>query len=297
MKPCFGYIRVSTQKQGDGASLEAQKDAITGFASQNNLQITRWFEEKETASKIGRPLFGGMMNALASGEAEGLILHKVDRTSRNFTDWSRLHEIAKLGVNVFFAADSLDFGTRGGQLLADIQMALAADYSRNLSQEVKKGLYGRIKNGIYPFTAPIGYLDTGGGNLNIIDPVKGPLVKRAFELYATGEYSLDSLTVEMHARGLMRLSGRPIVRQTLETILNNFFYCGKMRITGKLYQGGHDTLVSTALFRRVQTIKGAKYGKKCTKHGHLYRGLFRCGLFQTLVCSPARTALGLKSRP
>ena len=132
MKPCFGYIRVSTQKQGDGASLEAQKDAITGFASQNNLQITRWFEEKETASKIGRPLFGGMMNALAAGEAEGLILHKVDRTSRNFTDWSRLHEIAKLGVNVFFAADSLDFGTRGGQLLANIQMALAADYSRNL---------------------------------------------------------------------------------------------------------------------------------------------------------------------
>ena len=52
MKTCFGYIRVSTQKQGEGVSLEAQKDAIVAFASRQNLTISRWFEEKETAAKV-----------------------------------------------------------------------------------------------------------------------------------------------------------------------------------------------------------------------------------------------------
>ncbi|MCB1357960.1 MAG: recombinase family protein [Maritimibacter sp.] len=53
MKACFGYIRVSTQKQGAGVSLEAQKDAIEAFAARQDLQVTRWFEERQTAAKGG----------------------------------------------------------------------------------------------------------------------------------------------------------------------------------------------------------------------------------------------------
>ena len=79
MKPCFGYIRVSTQKQGEGVSLEAQKDAITAFASRNDLTVIRWFEEKETAAKSGRPVFNQMMRLLREGKAKGLIMHKIDR--------------------------------------------------------------------------------------------------------------------------------------------------------------------------------------------------------------------------
>ena len=94
MKPCFGYIRVSTARQGDGASLEAQKDAITGFASQNNLTITEWFEEQETASKTGRPIFDSMLRDLGRGAAAGVVMHKIDRSSRNYSDWARLHDLA-----------------------------------------------------------------------------------------------------------------------------------------------------------------------------------------------------------
>ncbi len=55
MHTYFGYVRVSTQKQGEGVSLEAQREAITAFAERNQLTITDWFEEKETAAKRGRP--------------------------------------------------------------------------------------------------------------------------------------------------------------------------------------------------------------------------------------------------
>lgn len=186
-KPCFGYIRVSIKEQADGASLDAQKDAITAFASQNNLLVTKWFEEQETASKAGRPLFEEMRQQLLRGLAEGVIIHRIDRSSRNFTDQAHIDELSKHGTKVFFAADGLDFESTGGRLMADIQMVLAAHYSRNLSFEVKKGLYGRIKQGQYPFRAPIGYLDNGEGQVKTVDPIKGPLVKLAFELYCSGE--------------------------------------------------------------------------------------------------------------
>lgn len=276
MKPCFGYIRVSTARQGDGASLEAQKDAIAGFASQNNLTITEWYEEQESAAKAGRPVFDAMMRALARGQADGVVMHKIDRSSRNYADWARLDEVSRLGVKVFFAADSLDFDTRGGRLLADIQMALAADYSRNLSLEVKKGLYGRVKHGIYPFRAPLGYLDTGGGNLKTIDPIKGPLVRLAFELYGTGEYSLTSLTEEMRRRGLKGYGDRPVVRRNIDTMLRNPFYCGQMLVGGKLYPGAHEPLVSVAAFQRIAAVKAGRTQKKSTKHTFLYRGLLHC---------------------
>ena len=188
-----------------------------------------------------------------------------------------------VGVKVYFAADSLDFDTRGGRLLADIQMALAADYSRNLSIEAKKGLYGRLKQGIYPFRAPIGYLNNGGGKLKTIDPAKALLVKELFRLYLTGDYSITSLTAEMQGRGLKGNGGRPVVRRNVATILNLPFYCGQMKVLDKLYDGKHERLISVADWRRIQRIKGNRYAKKSTKHGHLFRGLITCGDCQRIL--------------
>ena len=126
MKPCVGYIRVSTQKQGEGVSLEAQKDAITAFASRNDLTVTKWFEEKETAAKSGRPVFTGMLKKLKQGKAQGVIIHKIDRSARNLRDWAMFSELPDAGVSVYVATESLDFNSRGGRLTADIQAVVAA---------------------------------------------------------------------------------------------------------------------------------------------------------------------------
>ena len=67
MKKCFGYTRISTVKQGDGVSLEAQRDAIEGYASRRQIIITKWFEEKETAAKQGRRVFNRMIQELKQG--------------------------------------------------------------------------------------------------------------------------------------------------------------------------------------------------------------------------------------
>ncbi|HFD86328.1 MAG TPA: recombinase family protein, partial [Gammaproteobacteria bacterium] len=226
MKPCFGYIRVSTAKQGEGASLEAQKDAITVFASQNNLKVTQWFEEKETAAKSGRPVFNKMLRLLRKGEATGLIMHKIDRSARNLKDWAIVSELPDEGVDVYIATETLDFRSRGGRLTADIQAVIAADYIRNLRSETLKGLNQRLKQGLYPFRAPIGYLDNGAGKPKTPDPIKAPLIKLMFDLYNSGQYSYRSLQAEINQRGLRNHANSPISLTGIETILKNPFYIG-----------------------------------------------------------------------
>jgi site-specific DNA recombinase len=279
MKPCFGYIRVSTAKQGEGASLDAQRDAITAFASRENLNIVRWFEEKETAAKRGRPIFNQMIRQLKRGAARGLIMHKIDRSARNLRDWSVITELPDADIDVHIATETLDFRSRGGRLTADIQAVIAADYIRNLREETIKGLNGRLKQGLYPFRAPIGYLDNGGGKPKSPDPIKAPLIKKMFTLYAGGSFSLRLLQVEMERLGLKSHVGKPLTLSSVAATLSNPFYTGIIEIkrTGKTWQGIHPPLISMRVFQQVQDRKAGRAGKKVTRHNHLFRGLFRCG--------------------
>jgi DNA invertase Pin-like site-specific DNA recombinase len=154
MKPVYAYIRVSTAKQGEGVSLQEQREAIDRYAEKNALNIVSCFEERETAAKRGRPVSSGMLSLLRKGKATGVVIHKIDRSARNLRDWADLGQLIDEGVDIHFAHESLDLHSRGWRLSADIQAVIAADYIRNLRQATKKGFYGRLKQGIYPLAAP-----------------------------------------------------------------------------------------------------------------------------------------------
>lgn len=280
MKRCFGYIRVSTVKQGEGVSLEAQKEAIQAFADRNAIEIIEWFEEKVTAAKQGRPLFNTMMRQLKQGRADGLVIHKIDRSARNFADWAKIGDLQDQGVDVHFATESLDFSSRGGRLTADIQAVIAADYIRNLREETIKGIEGRLKQGLHPGNAPFGYLNNGRGKLKTPDPKRAPLIRKMFELYASGRYSIRSLQTEMALLGLTKSDGKPLSKNSVLNILDNPFYCGiiRMKSRGKTYPGIHRKLISATLFEQVQDVRAGRTTKKKTKHDYCYRGLFRCSL-------------------
>ena len=163
MKSYIGYIRVSTVKQGTkGVSLQEQRDAILRYAERNQLPIALWLEETETAAKQGRPIFNRALTLLRKGEAQGIILHKLDRGARNLRDWASIGELSDQGVEIHFVTESLDLQSRGGRLSADIQAVVAADYIRNLREETRKGFWS-FETGPLSLRAPLAYLDQGAG--------------------------------------------------------------------------------------------------------------------------------------
>ena len=196
----------------------------------------------------------------------------------NLRDWTDIGELSDQGVEVHFVTESLDLQSRGGRLSADIQAVVAADYIRNLRDETRKGFYGRLKQGLYPLRAPLGYLDQGKGKAKIIDPVMGPLVRKAFELYGTGGYSLETLGEQLNRLGLRNHNGGKVSKSGLSTLLNNSFYIGVIRIrkTGESYIGIHDQTVGKALFDRVQGVLTGKINAHSQRHTFEFRRMLSC---------------------
>lgn len=279
MKRFYAYIRVSTVKQGEqGISLQEQRSAIEVYAQRQDFAIVEWFEEMETAAKRGRPMFSKMLGQLRRGHVDGVVIHKIDRSARNLKDWSDIGELIDKGIDVRFAHESLDMQSRGGRLTADIQAVIAADYVRNLRDEVRKGYYGRLKQGFYPLAAPLGYLDQGKAKAKTHDPVKAPMVRQVFELYATGTVSLKELKSEMFARGLRNKRNGAVTVEGLSGILRNPFYMGIIRIrkTNEVFQGVHQPIVDRSLFDRVQAVLDGRLSARTQKHDFVFRRLIRC---------------------
>jgi site-specific DNA recombinase len=275
----FAYIRVSTVKQGEhGSSLQEQRDAITNFAARHGLQIATWFEERETAAKIGRREFSRMVAALKKKKASGVIFHKIDRSARNLKDWSSVQDLADIGIDVRFTQESINLGSNEGKLTGDFLAVISAHYIRNLREEVRKGIRGRLKQGLYPFKAFTGYLDQGGGKPKIPDPERAPFICMAFELYSTGKFSLYSLTEKLYERGFRSNTGKKVGVNRLAEILRNPFYIGiiRMKGSGESYIGVHEAIVPKSLFSRVQDLLDGKLNARPFVHDFLFRRMVAC---------------------
>lgn len=288
MKQYFAYTRVSTARQGEhGVSLQEQRSEIERYARQKDLAISEWFEERVTAAKLGRTIFGGMIKRLRRGDAAGVIIHKIDRSARNLRDWVDIAQLTDDGIEVHFTREALDLQSASGRLSADVQAVVAANYVRNLREETIKGFYGRLKQGLYPMAAPIGYLDCGAGKPKAVDPERGRLIRMAFELYASQEHSQESLTQEMNRLGLRTKSGLPVSKNTLAGVLSNSFYYGVIQIqkNNQSFAGIHQPLISRQLFDTVQDVlHGRSVRSKAAHREYLFSRLIRCeGCNRSLV--------------
>jgi site-specific DNA recombinase len=147
----------------------------------------------------------------------------------------------------------------------------------------------KAKMGGWPTKAPIGYLNIrkkiAGKNIAkvVLDPERALLVREAFRLYATGEYSIPELQATMHAKGLTspyaRRPGAPVSVSKLAELLANPFYVGVVQWGGVRYPGQHKPLIPQSLFERVQATLRSRdvAGVRQRRHEHYLKGLLHCG--------------------
>jgi site-specific DNA recombinase len=160
---------------------------------------------------------------------------------------------------------------------------MAKNYIDNLSEETRKGMLEKAEQGIWPSYAPLGYLNVDGANGKRTiqpDPQLAPIIRKMFEWYATGEYSLAEVTKKAQAAGMIfRKSGNPVPKATIHKTLHNRIYTGDFDFDGRTYRGSYEPIISRELWQRVQEIIQRRLGRRRQKQKHdfAFSGLIACG--------------------
>lgn len=280
----FTYRRVSTTEQAEGGSLNEQRRLIEEFCRNKNIDIVEVVEDIQTAASTGRENFEKMMRRLKRGQADGVVFHKVDRSTRNYRDWQTISELMDRGIYVAFAGEGLESTNPSGRFCMDVHATMAVHYIRNLKQEIHKGISGRVRQGLCPWPAPLGYLNNAGGRdaskkcFKDLDPQRAPLIREMFELYVSRRYTLKALATEMASRGLRNQRGKVVDYRRIGPMLDNPFYTGLIPYDGELFPGKHEPIISAALWKRVQELRSRKTNVEVIKYNFLFRQLLRCGI-------------------
>lgn len=210
---------------------------------------------------------------------------KTDRLYRNFKDYVTLEDydlevhLVKEGTIISKDSKSHD------KFIHGIKVLMAKNYIDNLSEEIKKGLHEGLEEGYWPFNPPYGY-KRGEKKCLYIDATKVLFVQRAFELFATGRYSLRKLAEKLFEDGYYYLSSSPKITQcVLEGMLKNVIYTGQMKCHGTIYQGKHPAIVSFDTFNKTQQAFKKVNKSKVRKNFHfLYPGLAKCAVCGYSMC-------------
>ncbi len=308
------YIRVSTRGQAErdghkeGFSIPAQRSAIRHKAEDLGALVVKEFVERgQTGTTTDRPELRRMLAYVKDNPVDYAIVHKLDRLARSRAgdiDINRALEATK--VRLVSTTENID-DSPSGMLLHGIMSAIAEFYSRNLAAEVLKGMQQKAQYGGTPGRAPIGYLnrrtiDNRRHEVRdvILDTQRAPLVQEAFQLYATGEWTLVELAQHLTQSGLCsrqtaRQASRPITRSSLQVILTNPYYRGFVRFQGQHhYPGAHLALVPSDLWERVQTVlRSHGNGERTRSHPHYLKSSIFCGQCgRRLVVHHARSKSG-----
>ena len=282
------YARVSSREQEkEGFSIPAQVKLLEEYAQKNKLLIVEHFTEAETAKQSGREEFTRMLEYVRkSKEPLSILVEKTDRLYRNFKDYVRLEEL-DAEIHLVKEGEVLSKDSKSHvKFIHGIKVLMAKNYIDNLLEEVKKGQKEKAEQGHFPSFAPYGYKNNRDTKLIEVDAEKSLLIKHAFELYATREYSLDTLREKLYQDGfLYQPSTKRVPRGTLEKLLKNQIFMGDFYWADKYYKGKHTPIITTELFEKVQSILDDKSKGQRTTRDFQFTGLLNCA-----VCGKAITA-------
>ena len=298
-KRAVSYIRVSTREQAqrggseEGFSLPAQREANKRKAqSMGALVIKEFADRGESARSANRPELQKMLAYLKEdGGIDYVIVHKLDRLARNRADDVEINRAFEdAGVRLVSTSENID-QTPGGMLLHGIMSSIAEFYSRNLANEVIKGMGEKARNGGTLGKAPLGYVNVRGRDEHgrevrtvELDEERAPLVRLAFTEYATGNWTVRQLAEHLNNRGLTipptaRKPTNPVSVRLLQTLLRNPYYKGVISFQGVEYPGAHEPLVDAATWQTVQDILTAHTnGERQRTHNHHLKSTIVCGL-------------------
>jgi DNA invertase Pin-like site-specific DNA recombinase len=276
----FIYARKSTDSEDRQVrSIGDQISELQELARKENLEIVDTIVEKQTAKKPGRSLFAEMLKKLEAGEAVGILAWHPDRLARNSIDGGRVIYLIDTGKVTTLKFPTFWFdSTPQGKFMLNIAFGQSKYYVDNLSENIRRGIRQKLHNGIWPAYAPLGYINDKEKRCIVVDKEKAKYIRKAFELYATGEYPLSEIRKKINIAGLVGKKGKMLSVSNYQYMLKNPIYYGVIRYSGEFHDGKHKPIITKKLFDSVQEVMKRKSKPKGRNlKPYVYRGFFYCG--------------------
>jgi len=293
------YLRVSSRGQvntdydPEGLSIPAQRVATTHRAAELDAEIVaEYVEPGRTATEVeSRPEFQKMMARIkAEHDVDYVIVYARSRMHRNSIDAAiTKRDLRKAGAVLISVTDYTE-DTPVGDLVSSVLDAVNEYQSRAAGADISYKMGQKVARGGSVGRAPIGYLNVRetyqGREVRtvVIDPERGPLVRMAFELYATGSYGFHDL-IEMLTDAGLRMrptkacpAGNKISITKLGDMLRCRYYLGYVTHNGVEYPGRHQPLIGQGLYDRVQEVLDGQRGggTRARVHHHYLKGTVWC---------------------
>jgi DNA invertase Pin-like site-specific DNA recombinase len=290
--------RVSTEEQKEaGNSLPAQIERIRKYCERKGftLQEKDVFSFDESAYKEKRDDFDNKViskiEEIIKKEKIAVCFDKVDRLARNVFDKrvAYLYQLAIEGkIELHFVSDNQIIGNNLSATEKSgftMSLVMASYYSNAISDNVKRAFEQKRRNGEWTGAVRLGYLNVqldAEKRLRkdiILDPDRGHLVQKMFELYATDQYSLEAIRNKMTELGLRTRLGNKLSKSGVENILKDSFYCGIA--TPKKYPAyahKYPKLITRELFDKCQQVRNKRNinPHKTLSKDFIFKGLLKC---------------------
>jgi len=278
-RTAVAYARYSSAGQRD-VSIEQQLADIRAFAQREGYTLVHEYADHARSgfkNVSARTAFQSMMSAAESGNFDTVISWKVDRFGRNREE-SALYKgrLRRFGVKVLYAMEPIPEGS-AGVLLEGMLEATAEWYSRQLSENVLRGMTDNARRCLYNGTHVLGYTCDAEGRY-VIQPEDAAVVRNIFSLYRSG-YSAAMIARKLNDSGLTTFRGKPFSAQGILRIISNERYTGVYSWGAFRIPGGMPAIVSKTEFEEAQRMKG-----KTSRHveqgvvDYLLTGKAFCGL-------------------
>jgi DNA invertase Pin-like site-specific DNA recombinase len=328
-KRAFSYLRVSSEGQvqtdysRDGLSITAQREAAEDKGTQLYAEIVSEYADPGKSAYVDlhkRRSFLAMLDDLKrcnqhpSTRVDYVIVWALNRWARNVHDHYQTRELVRqAGAQLVSITEPMVGEDTPESFYMEGMFALNNQYeSMKTGRNVKSSLYQKAKNGGTPGPARLGYSNTrdvlpDGRKVPAVapDPDRHHYLTLAFQLYASGEYSVSQLCQELHRLGLRtrptkRTPGGPITTSVLQRILRDPYYVGKIiwkRGTPdeEIFEARHEPLIDQDTFDAVQVMLDEKRvsGERPQHRSHYLRGSVFCGACrQRLTFALSRSQTG-----
>ena len=223
----------------------------------------------------------GVVAWFGTRQADMLLVYRVDRLSRKVRQLAQLaEELDTLNVVLRSATEPFDTGSAAGRMMLQMLAVFAEFEHATIVDRISAGIERRAKEGRwFGGRAPFGYLFSNEERVLVPDPVKAPVVRRVFDLYARKRLGTRTIAQQLRDEDAPAPSagwGHPAVHW----IINNPTYVGKIRWRDKVFDGVHEPLVDEFTFAKAQAIMRER-GEHAKRRGNVsdfvLSGLLRCG--------------------